>query len=90
MHASAVCSLFGQYFQGSKSTPGLDGIHGWVLKACASQLAEVFTHVFTLSPILVGYKSTTIVPVLKAYLLNKWLVPYCTDLHNHEVLQVAN
>ncbi|XP_036420865.1 interferon-induced very large GTPase 1-like [Colossoma macropomum] len=49
--------------------PGPDGIHSRVLKACANQLAEVFTDIFNLSLRLLViptcFKETTIVPVPK-------------------------
>lgn len=49
--------------------PGPDGIHGHVLKAWASQLAQVFTDIFNLSlrlsVILTCFKEITIVPVPK-------------------------
>ena len=52
-----------------RKAPGPDGVHSRVLKACANQLAEVFTDVFNLSlrlsVIPKCFKETTIVPVPK-------------------------
>lgn len=49
--------------------PGLNGIHGHVLRACAVQLADVFTNIFNLSlrltVIPTCFKQTTIIPVAK-------------------------
>ena len=44
---------------------GPDGLPGRVLKACANQLASVFTDIFNLSAIHTCFKQTTIVPVPK-------------------------
>ncbi|KAI4891143.1 hypothetical protein NFI96_005363 [Prochilodus magdalenae] len=52
-----------------RKTPGPDGVHNRVLRACAIQLAEVFTDIFNLSlrlsVIPTCFKRTTIVPVPK-------------------------
>ncbi|KAK1797191.1 hypothetical protein P4O66_008580 [Electrophorus voltai] len=51
----------------TRKAVGPDGICGRVLKACAGQLARVFTDIFNLSLTLVpsSFKRSTIVPVLK-------------------------
>ncbi|KAI4899027.1 hypothetical protein NFI96_000382 [Prochilodus magdalenae] len=60
-----------RYFQAvnPRKTPGPDGVHNLVLRACAIQLAEVFTDIFNLSlrlsVIPTCFKRTTIVPVPK-------------------------
>ncbi|XP_073719106.1 uncharacterized protein [Misgurnus anguillicaudatus] len=52
-----------------RKAPGPDGVHGRVVRACAIQLADVFTNIFNLSlrltVIPTCFKQTTIIPVPK-------------------------
>lgn len=53
----------------SREAPGPDGIPDWALRACAKQLAEVFTNIFNLhlsqAVVSTSFKASTIVPVPK-------------------------
>ncbi|KAI4882319.1 hypothetical protein NFI96_002583 [Prochilodus magdalenae] len=53
----------------TRKAAGPDGIPGWELKACASQLATTFTDIFNLSlaqsTVPVCFKTTTIIPIPK-------------------------
>ncbi len=71
---------------------GPDGIPGRVLKACAFQLAGVFTDIFNLSLSLsvvpACFKKSTIVPIPKKNkitCLNDWRASSRTDLHLQQV-----
>lgn len=80
----------------ARKAPGLDGIHGHVLRACAVQLADVFTNIFNLSlrltVIPTCFKQTTIILVPKKNnrLLPERLPPHITDISHHEVLRTSS
>ncbi|KAK3511949.1 hypothetical protein QTP70_027573 [Hemibagrus guttatus] len=77
-----------------RKSAGPDGIPGCVLRACANQLAQVFTDIFNLSlaqaTVPTCLKTTTIMPVPKHSSAecqkNERFPPCCTHPHCYEVL----
>ncbi len=72
---------------------GPDGIPGRVLKACAFQLAGVFTDIFNLSLSLSVvpscFKKSIIVPIPKKNHMLEWLEARCSDPHLQQVFWEA-